>query len=81
MELLAHLLTTDPAAPRLTVYNETTGARLVFRGRSPAIDAGDPAADYTSEPPPNGRRLNLGFYGGTPWATRTAFGGMCIIIR
>ncbi len=78
---------TDPTAWNFhlrgsTGYDdETTGARLVFRGRSPAIDAGDPAADYTSEPPPNGRRLNLGFYGGTPWATRTAFGGMCIIIR
>ncbi|ALC05198.1 hypothetical protein CDES_03730 [Corynebacterium deserti GIMN1.010] len=30
MELLSHLLALDPAAPRLTVYNETTGARLDF---------------------------------------------------
>ena len=30
MELLHTLLTSDPAAPRLTVYNETTGARLDF---------------------------------------------------
>ncbi|MDO5511633.1 TIGR03089 family protein [Corynebacterium sp.] len=30
MELLAHLLRTDPSAPRLTVYNESTGARLDF---------------------------------------------------
>ncbi|MDO5669401.1 MAG: TIGR03089 family protein [Corynebacterium sp.] len=30
MELLAHLLRTDPSTPRLTVYNETTGARLDF---------------------------------------------------
>ncbi|WKD59730.1 TIGR03089 family protein [Corynebacterium caspium] len=30
MELLSHLLKTDPAAPRLTVYDETTGARLDF---------------------------------------------------
>lgn len=30
MELLAHLLSTDPSAPRLTVYNESTGARLDF---------------------------------------------------
>lgn len=34
MELLAHLLTTDPAAPRLTVYNETTGARLDFSAQT-----------------------------------------------
>lgn len=30
MQLLSHLLATDPASPRLTVYNETTGARLDF---------------------------------------------------
>lgn len=30
MELLSHLLALDPASPRLTVYNETTGARLDF---------------------------------------------------
>lgn len=30
MELLAHLLRTDPSSPRLTVYNENTGARLDF---------------------------------------------------
>lgn len=30
MELLSHLLSTDPASPRLTVYNENTGARLDF---------------------------------------------------
>ncbi|MFP7365027.1 TIGR03089 family protein [Corynebacterium callunae] len=30
MELLSHLLALDPASPRLTVYNENTGARLDF---------------------------------------------------
>lgn len=30
MELLSHLLALDPASPRLTVYNESTGARLDF---------------------------------------------------
>lgn len=34
MELLAHLLNADPAAPRLTVYNETTGARLDFSAQT-----------------------------------------------
>src|SRR5699024_6134422 len=29
-ELLSHLLASDPASPRLTVYNENTGARLDF---------------------------------------------------
>ncbi len=32
---------------------------------SPAIDAGDPSADYSNEPSPNGGRLNLGCYGNT----------------
>lgn len=34
MELLRHLLEVDPAAPRLTVYNETTGARLDFSAQT-----------------------------------------------
>lgn len=32
MELLANILATEPAAPRVTVYNEDTGARLDFSG-------------------------------------------------
>lgn len=34
MELLSHLLKSDPAAPRLTVYNESTGARLDFSAQT-----------------------------------------------
>lgn len=34
MELLVHLLNADPAAPRLTVYNESTGARLDFSAQT-----------------------------------------------
>lgn len=30
MELLSHLIHADPASPRLTVYTETTGARMDF---------------------------------------------------
>ena len=37
--------------------------------RSPAMDAGDPASDWSLEPKPNGRRVNLGFYGNTAEAT------------
>ena len=36
---------------------------------SPCIDAGDPAADYSKEPTPNGGRINLGAHGGTPYAS------------
>ncbi|MDP2896184.1 MAG: right-handed parallel beta-helix repeat-containing protein [bacterium] len=35
---------------------------------SPCIDAGDPASPYSSEPQPNGGRVNMGAYGGTPEA-------------
>ena len=34
-----------------------------------AVDAGDPLSDYSNETIPNGRRVNLGRYGNTPWAT------------
>ncbi|MHC4329845.1 MAG: right-handed parallel beta-helix repeat-containing protein, partial [Planctomycetota bacterium] len=36
---------------------------------SPCIDAGDPGSDFTTESPPNGRRVNMGAYGGTPQAS------------
>jgi parallel beta-helix repeat protein len=36
---------------------------------SPALDAGDPAGDFTLEPSPNGGRVDLGAYGNTAQAT------------
>jgi len=39
---------------------------------SPAIDAGDPASDYSNEPEPNGDRINMGAYGNTTDATTSA---------
>jgi len=36
---------------------------------SPCIDAGDPSADWSAEPEPNGGRINMGAYGGTPEAS------------
>jgi parallel beta-helix repeat protein len=36
---------------------------------SPCIDAGDPATSVGSEPLPNGGRINMGAYGGTPQAS------------
>ena len=41
---------------------------------SPAIDRGDPDADCSKEPSPNGDRLNLGAYGNTAEASLTATG-------
>ena len=36
---------------------------------SPCIDAGDPTSDYSREPDPNGKRVNMGCYGNTPVAS------------
>jgi len=38
---------------------------------SPAIDRGDPASDASQEPAPNGGRINMGAYGGSPQASLT----------
>jgi hypothetical protein len=42
---------------------------------SPAIDKGDPGGDYSMEPGPNGERINMGAYGGTPEASMGGPGG------
>jgi hypothetical protein len=36
---------------------------------SPCIDTGDPNSDWTDEPWPNGKRINMGAYGGTTQAS------------
>lgn len=55
----------DPAA------SGDAGGWVVDPVTSPAIDRGDPAADFSREQWPNGGRLNLGVYGNTPQASRT----------
>ena len=47
--------------------------------RSPAIDTGDPDGDYSMEPRPNGKRLNLGAYGNTPEAALSPKGLMLLV--
>lgn len=39
---------------------------------SPGVDAGDPGADYSSEPEPNGGRVNIGCYGNTEEASKSS---------
>jgi hypothetical protein len=39
---------------------------------SPCIDAGDPDSDFADEPESNGQRINLGAYGGTEQASKSA---------
>lgn len=70
-------------------FNEETGRLDATykskNGLSPAIDAGDPASAYAQEPDSqdgwHGRRINMGFYGNTPWATLTPFKGGVIYLR
>ncbi|MBM3474215.1 MAG: hypothetical protein FJX75_13180 [Armatimonadetes bacterium] len=38
---------------------------------SPCIDAGDPAADYSNEPAPNGDRVNMGAFGNTSTTSKS----------
>ena len=64
--------------------DETTGGLVKPSGPaiSPAIDAGDPASDYGLEPDGlTGRRINLGFYGNTPWATMSVKTGFFLILQ
>jgi hypothetical protein len=39
---------------------------------SPCLDMGDPSADYSGEPGPNGGRINLGAYGNTAQASKSS---------
>ena len=52
---------------------------------SPAQDAGDPRSDYRGEPDANdgwhGKRVNMGAWGNTPWATRTKFLHGAVYVR
>ena len=38
---------------------------------SPCIDAGYPSSSYSSEPKPNGSRINIGRYGNTAYASKS----------
>ena len=49
-----------------------TGAFVNDGETSPAIDAGQPSSDFSEEPAPNGGRVNLGCYGNTAEASKSA---------
>ena len=59
-------------------HPKSTGGRWTNPGwvvdpvKSPCVDAGDPADVYASEPEDNGDRINMGAYGNTEQASRTA---------
>ena len=72
----------------LGYFDEKTGALVIdYRESelSPAVDAGDPNSDYSMEPDTNsgwhGKRVNLGAYGNTPWATLTRYPGAAVYLR
>jgi hypothetical protein len=53
-------------------FNPSTGLFVNDSVNSPAIDAGDPSSDFSKEPAPNGGRINLGCYGNTVEASKSA---------
>ena len=61
-------------------YFDENGVRHSCRKTSPAIDVGDPATPYRDEPSPNGRRINLGAWGGTRFASMLPH-GLSVVIR
>lgn len=70
---------------RAGYVDETRNVRVCASGaQSRAIDAGNPASDFSREPSRSwgyhGRRVNLGFYGNTPYATATPYQGMVIYV-
>ena len=67
---------TEPFSPKLLAFDVHVRPGC----RSPAVDAGDPAADWSNEPKPNGKRLNLGAYGNTSEAARSP-GGTVLLVK
>jgi hypothetical protein len=65
-------------AANLDYHLRSRGGRYTAAGwvldalSSPAIDAGDPAADFSAESLPNGGRMNIGAYANTAQASRSA---------
>jgi hypothetical protein len=76
-----HVITNDPLfanAAGHDLHLKSRGGRWTGSGwvtdavLSPCIDAGNPASAYDNEPAYNGGRINLGAYGNTVQASKTA---------
>lgn len=52
-------------------FNPRTGEWEIDTKHSPCIDAGNPKSPVGHEPYPNGRRINMGAYGGTRQASKS----------
>ncbi len=55
---------------RLGRYESGTGTWVMDNEHSPCIDAGDPQDPVATEPLTNGKRINMGAYGGTVEASK-----------
>lgn len=53
-------------------WNPATQSWVTDATNSPAIDTADPASPFANEPAPNGGTANLGAYGNTPEASKSA---------
>ncbi len=51
--------------------NSSEDGWLEDSSTSPCIDAGDPNSEFSSEPWPNGKRINMGAFGGTEQASKS----------
>lgn len=51
-------------------WDTTTSSWVTDNYHSFCIDAGDPSDDVNLEPAPNGGRINMGYYGGTEYASK-----------
>jgi len=63
----------DPSTGEISkepLFTDAENGDYTLRCSSACIDAGDPDDDWSSEPEPNGSRINMGAYGGTPEAAR-----------
>lgn len=78
-----HNISVDPLfadAPGADFHLRSRGGRwdpvkeawVTDEADSPCIDAGDPKAEFSMEPMPNGRRVNMGAYGNTEEASKSA---------
>jgi hypothetical protein len=53
------------------LFTNAASADFSLQSTSPCIDAGDPNSDWSAEPWPNGKRINMGAYGGTEQASKS----------
>ncbi|MCL1850612.1 MAG: T9SS type A sorting domain-containing protein [Bacteroidetes bacterium] len=57
-------------------FDPATGQFVNDDVSSPAIDAGNPSSPFSNEPAPNGDRVNVGCYGNTAEASKSAVAGI-----